>query len=306
MTYELSEAEALVAIDRMRALLQKYFMAHGLRYAVFGKSEGLDSSVIAGLFADLPGIQPVGVLMPCESKPEVETIAREVLDHFRIPSLKVDLTPVYQAVRDFFASQMGIEEQVQLLVTSLNDAQAEQRFTARKPFALGNIKVRLRMITLYHIAQLLQGVVISTDNFSEYWMGFWTLCGDVGDIAPIQQIFKGSELYTIAKVLGVPASSLNAVPSDGLGVTQNSRDEDQLGLPYAELDRVIVQLLQENYRGQNGVMQNNLDHEIATALGLPVEKVEMTANRLLATEFKRNWPIVFTREQLGLKPVEAL
>lgn len=305
MEYELSEQEALVAIDRMRALLQSYFTQHSLHYAVFGKSEGLDSSVIAGLLSGLPGIQPVGVLMPCESKPEVETIAREVLEHFHIPALRVDLTSAYHTVRELYTAQTGIETQLKELVASLGDAEAGQRFTARGPFALGNIKVRLRMITLYHIAQLLGGVVMSTDNYSEYWMGFWTLCGDVGDIAPIQQIFKGSELYTIAKVLGVPASSLNAVPSDGLGVTESGYDQDQLGLPYPELDRVIVELLR---RSSSGTVDGSgeLTSQIAGQLHLKTEQVGSVSARLNATHFKRHWPVVFTREQLGLKPLEEL
>jgi NH3-dependent NAD+ synthetase len=51
--------------------------------------------------------------------------------------------------------------------------------------ALENIKVRLRMITLYYIAPLTEGMVVSTGNLSEFWMGFWTLNRAVGDYSPI-------------------------------------------------------------------------------------------------------------------------
>ena len=162
------------------------------------------------------------------------------------------------------------------------------------------------MVTLYHLAQLLQGVVMSTDNFSEYWMGFWTINGDVGDIAPIQQIFKGNELYTIGKVLGVPVSSLNAIPSDGLGVTRNSYDHEQLGMQYRDLDQVIVGMLKGEYQSETESMRADMVEKLSEQLQLPSAAVKSVGNRLLATEFKRHWPVVFTREELGLPPVGEL
>jgi nicotinamide-nucleotide amidase len=134
-------------------------------------------------------------------------------------------------------------------------------------------------------------------------MGFWTLCGDVGDIAPIQQIFKGEELYTIARVLGVPESSLNAPPSDGLGVTENSHDEEQLGMPYTELDQVISLLLVRDYLTIGEREQAKVLDAISVQLELDREKVQSVADRMENTEFKRHWPLMFTRAEIGLPPV---
>lgn len=298
----ISEQLAQSAIDRIRQRLQAYFAEHGLQYAVFGKSEGLDSSVIAGLLSDLPGVQPVAVVMPIDSKPEVSEIAHEVLDHFAIPALDLDLLPSYDKLRAQYDGPNGLLNRLQALPGIAGRVDLSQR----KPIADGNIKARLRMITLYHLAQLLNGAVISTDNYSEYWMGFWTLCGDVGDIAPIQQIFKGEELYTVAQVLGVPKRSLEAPPSDGLGITANSHDEEQLGLPYRELDQVIVALLQAGFENLPTENHDRLYNQIAQQQDLPLEKVRSIGERLRRTHFKRHWPVIFTREEIGLPSVSIL
>jgi nicotinamide-nucleotide amidase len=198
MTYSLTNQQALESIKNIRQCIQAYFREHNLTYAIFGKSEGLDSSVIAGLLSDLEGVRPVGVLMPCESKPEVERIARLVLDYFKISAIKVDLTSEYHALMARFYSSGSLQDQLTFIAEDFKDGKLLQQINLRKSRASGNIKVRLRMITLYHIAQLTGGLVVSTDNLSELWMGFWTINGDVGDYAPIQSIWKGLEEYKIA------------------------------------------------------------------------------------------------------------
>ncbi len=117
--------------------------------------------------------------MPCESRPAAERIARLVLEHFRIPWIKVDLTPEYHALLARYNSSGALQDQLFQIVEDSGDDHLLRRLLANKARAAGNIKVRLRMITLYHIAQLTGGLVVSTDNLSEFWMGFWTLNGDV-------------------------------------------------------------------------------------------------------------------------------
>ena len=309
MIYSLTDQKAQEVIKKVRQSIQAYFRDHNLTYAIFGKSEGLDSSVIAGLLSDLEGIKPIGVLMPCESKPEVERIARLVLGHFNIPAIKVDLTVEYHALLAHFYSSGSVQDQLTQIIEEYKDEKLHQQLILRKSRAAGNIKVRLRMITLYHIAQLTGGLVVSTDNLSELWMGFWTINGDVGDYAPIQNVWKGLEEYKIASVLGVPEESIKAVPTDGLDIIPNGTDEDQLGLPYCELDRVIVRLLQNKFDGANQSTQvalASLSEEIAGELNLPPQKVLHVARQLSGTNFKRNWPKVVTREEVGLEDIQNL
>ena len=105
----------------------------------------------------------------------------------------------------------------------------------------GNIRARLRMITLYNLAHKVAGCVGSTDNFSELAAGFWTLHGDVGDIAPIQSLNKSWEVPMLAKMLDVPQATVEAVPTDGLGISNS--DADQLGMSYLEFDIALFELL---------------------------------------------------------------
>jgi len=309
MTYHLTDEQALDCIKRIRRSIQTYFRENNLTYAIFGKSEGLDSSVIAGLLSNLEGVRPIGMLMPCESKPEVERIARLVLDHFNIPAIKVDLTFEYHALMARFYASGSVQDQLTQIAEDYKDEKLLQQIIHRKTRAAGNIKVRLRMITLYHIAQLTGGLVVSTDNLSEFWMGFWTLNGDVGDYSPIQNVWKGLEEYTLAKALGVPDESIEAVPTDGLDIIPNGTDEDQLGLPYHELDRVIISLLQNKFDGTKQYAQAELDTlvtRIAKETDLATDKVAHVASQLACTHFKRHWPQVIGRDEVDLTNINDL
>lgn len=280
-----------------------------MEYAIFGKSEGLDSSVIAGLLSDIEGVKPIGVIMPIESDIEAERIARIVFDHYKIPWLKVDLTRVFHYITGHFYSSESVHGQLSNILKHYNDIDLLKALPHKKHRALGNIKARLGMITLYHIAQLTGGLVVSTDNLSELWMGFWTLNGDVGDISPIQYVWKGLEEYTFAKALGVPEESIHAVPTDGLDVLPGGTDEDQLGLQYRDLDRVIIALLQNRFDGNNNCTDEevfSLSSDLSMQLGYDVKKIVHIASQLASTHYKRNWPRTFKRHEIGLPEIEDM
>lgn len=99
---------------------------------------------------------------------------------------------------------------------------------------LGNIRARLRMMYLYDNARHNNGIVVSTDNFSEYLAGFWTINGDVGDLSPIQNCMKSVEVTAMGRDLGLPEHIWRATPTDGLGISDS--DESQLGMTYLEWD----------------------------------------------------------------------
>lgn len=302
----LTRAQAAEVIGRIRGAIARYFAEHRLHFAVFGKSEGLDSSVIAGLLSRVAGVRPIGVLLPIESNPETERLGRLVLDHFQIPAIKVDLTREFHALVGNFASSGSLHEQLGQVLRHYGEEDPWQRLARRRARTLGNIKARLRMIALYHIAALVDGLVISTDNFSEYWMGFWTLNGDVGDLAPIQQVWKGLEERTIAEALEVPREALEVVPTDGLEVLPGGTDQDQLGLPYEDLDRVIVRLLQHRFEDANGWDASRADvlfASIGQELNHSSACIAHVGKQLASTRFKRAWPRILTREEIGLPPI---
>lgn len=141
--------------------------------------------------------------------------------------------------------------------------------TIEEKVRMGNIKARIRMIYLYNQARKHSGLVLSTDNYTEYNLGFWSLNGDTGNLGLIQELWK-TEIYGIAESIGGPlGSSIKAKPTDGLGIT--NCDLDQL-LPgwegsyrdgYREVDNVLIDYLEGNrsYGPKHPVVKRHLDTE---------------------------------------------
>ncbi len=134
----------------------------------------------------------------------------------------------------------------------------------------GNVKARTRMVYLYDLAQKYQGLVLSTDNYTEYLLGFWTLHGDVGDYGMIQNLWK-TEVYAMSQYiidneLKTPERKkalqdcVDAVPTDGLGIT--SSDLEQLGAPsYNEVDKLLQEYIKspKNSDKENPVIRRHLN-----------------------------------------------
>ncbi|MFM8241361.1 MAG: NAD(+) synthase, partial [Crocinitomicaceae bacterium] len=99
-----------------------------------------------------------------------------------------------------------------------------------------NSRARLRMATLYQVAGANNGIVVGTGNkIEDFGIGFFTKYGDGGvDISPIADLTK-TEVFKLAKEIGVIPEILNAKPTDGLWEDGRS-DEDQIGASYPELE----------------------------------------------------------------------
>ena len=102
--------------------------------------------------------------------------------------------------------------------------------------ALVNSRARLRMTTLYYFAGLHNYLVAGTGNkVEDFGVGFYTKYGDGGvDLSPIADLSK-TEVYTLAKFLGVNKDIIVAPPTDGLWGDYRT-DEDQIGASYPELE----------------------------------------------------------------------
>jgi len=163
----------------------------------------------------------------------------------------------------------------------------------------GNIKARMRMMYLYDKANKYNGVVLSTDNYTELLLGFWTLHGDVGDFGFLQELWK-TEVYYLAEYLagrGIATSiledAINAKPTDGLGVSDS--DLDQL-LPgwegsYREGYERVDKLLRVWENGE-------LDDDWQDMWDSGMTHDHPVIERHLKTEFKRYNPINLDRLQL--------
>jgi NAD+ synthase len=107
--------------------------------------------------------------------------------------------------------------------------------------AFANSRSRLRMMTLYQIAQSNNGIVVGTGNkVEDFGVGFFTKYGDGGvDISPIADLTK-TEVWQMGRELGIIEDIINAPPTDGLW-DDGRNDEDQLGMSYSDLEVAMEQ-----------------------------------------------------------------
>jgi NAD+ synthase len=212
--------------------LRQRASAAGARGFVVGLSGGIDSAVVARLCQIAAPGQVAGVIMPCHSDPRDESDARLVADHYGIPSIRVDLAPAYDLLVNCVRSAMGALPAD--MIPPHGDAGADLK--SRVPLA--NVKPRLRMTTLYFVANTLNYLVAGTGNRAELTIGYFTKYGDGGvDLLPIGELLK-TEVRAMARDLGVPQPIIDKAPSAGLWLGQT--DEQEMGFSYAELERYLT------------------------------------------------------------------
>ena len=158
------------------------------------------------------------IAMPCNSiKADMED-AQLVANTFEVEMLEIDLTNTYETL------EMEIESAI------------ETKEEWRTKEAKINTKPRLRMTTLYYIAQKLNYLVIGTGNKCEATVGYTTKWGDSAhDFNPIGD-FTVDEVLQIGKHLGVPNKIIEKAPADGLG---GLTDEEKLGVTYKQIAEYI-------------------------------------------------------------------
>ena len=196
------------------AWLQKIFAAQGASCrAVVGISGGKDSTLTAALCAEALGKERVvGVLMPNGEQHDIED-ARAVVKHLGITHYEINIKAPYDAIIHELEEKMDVSAQTKI-----------------------NLGPRLRMSTLYAVAQSLNGRVMNTSNLSEIWVGYSTRYGDgVGDFSPLACLTV-TELKQLGRTLDLPLHLVEKTPEDGLS---GKSDEEKLGFSYAVLDAYI-------------------------------------------------------------------
>lgn len=205
--------------DVIVAWLKDKVSEAGALGGLVGLSGGVDSAVVAALLMRAFGSSgSLGVIMPCHSQPVDEEDARLVASSIGIPVIKVDLSTAFDA-----------------LIGSINGAGI-----ALSHIGASNVKPRLRMTTLYAIAQTRNLLVLGTGNRAELTFGYFTKYGDSGvDLLPLGRLIK-HEVWALAEHLGIPARVVNKPPTAGLWEGQT--DEGEMGVSYVDLDRHIMGL----------------------------------------------------------------
>ena len=210
---------------RIADWLRNRVTAAGARGFVFGLSGGIDSAVVGRLCQMASPQRVLGVLLPCYSHPQDEADARLVASTFAIPIARVDLDAPFDAlVGALRAGVKGLPREVEAV-------------DIKQQVPDANIKPRLRMTSLYFIANSLNYLVVGTGNRSELTLGYFTKYGDGGvDLLPIGGLLK-SQVRQLARDLGVPAPIIDKPPTAGLWMGQT--DEHEMGFSYETLERYL-------------------------------------------------------------------
>ena len=203
------------------AWIKNYAEAAGMTSLVVGISGGIDSAVVSALCAHT-GLNVVAVTMPIRQRPELHDLSMQqgvwLSQNFdNVRHEIIDVTPVF----DVFETRMNQYDNL---------------------LGMANSRSRLRMVTLYQIAQSTQGLVVGTGNkVEDFGVGFYTKYGDGGvDISPIGDLYK-SQVWQLGRELGILEDIINAAPTDGLW-DDGRTDEDQLGgLTYSDLELAMQQ-----------------------------------------------------------------
>lgn len=219
-------SSALTPRRRIRHIvkwIRDYARSAKIRTLVVGISGGIDSSVVSALCAET-GLDTIVVQMPIRQNKTLNNRssmqAGWLMERYKnVVHMNLDLTPVFSAFEK-----------------KLDPVCAESDTTL---LAYANSRSRLRMMTLYQIAQSQGGLVVGTGNrVEDFGVGFFTKYGDGGvDISPIGDCMK-TEVWDMGREFGLPQEIIDAAPTDGLW-DDGRTDETQLGMTYAELENAM-------------------------------------------------------------------
>lgn len=217
---------------------------------IYANSGGKDCTLVS-ILCKMACEDTVGVILPCGTKRNYEEDRADALAAaalFGIDTRVVDLTPV----RDSLLAALGDE-------------------TQSTPMMLMNIPPRLRMVTVYAIANSENRLVAGTGNRSETYMGYFTKWGDGAyDFNPISDLTV-TEIYEYLRYFNAPANIIEKAPSAGL--FEGQTDEGQMGVTYAAID-----------------------HFLATGEGEPRD-LEIIARYHNGSEHKRRMPMTYAQWQ---------
>jgi len=227
----------------------------GFKRVVIGISGGIDSALSAYLAADALGKENVvGCLMPYRQSSK--------------SSLSDGL---------LICDALNIERHV-IRITPMIDAYFKNYPEAGKN-RRGNKMARERMSVLYDQSVIHNALVLGTSNKSELLIGYSTLFGDMASaLNPLGDLFK-TQVYELARFLGLPDSVVNKIPSADLWEGQT--DEKELGFSYFDVDEILYLLVDMRYRVKDII-----------ELGYDSKFVNRVYEMIKNSQFKRTIPII--------------
>jgi len=227
----------------------------GFERGVLGLSGGVDSAVCAALAVRALGAENVlGVLLPHRtSSPESRTDAELVARTIGMRTELVDISPMV----DPYLTSAAVTDRVRA----------------------GNVMARERMIVLYDISQRDKALVFGTSNKTELLLGYGTLFGDMASaLNPLGDLYK-TQIWQLARHLGLPAQIVAKKPSADLWAGQT--DEGEMGFTYADVDRLLFAMIDER----------RTDTELAQ-MGFDATFIRRVRAMVSRSQFKRRPPLI--------------
>jgi len=232
--------------------LKNEFKRRNKTRAIIGISGGIDSAV-ASYLCKKAKLDLYAILLAYEERSSKE--AKKVVEGLNLQKNKI----------------------IHINITSLVDSQIEKlrEVTKLNRISIGNIFPRQRMIIQYALASNLNGLVVGTQNLSEYYLGYFTLYGDqAGDICPLAGLWK-TQIYQLAKYLNVPELIIKRAPTGDL--EPYLTDEKDLNFSYKDADKILYLFLVRQYPKE----------KIVSKYGFNSKLVNRVLERLRITNYKR-------------------
>jgi len=216
---------------------------------VIGMSGGLDSSVVAALCARSASPEKTaGIHLPDKDTPEED--GRDSKELAESLGISYNAIPIGGFVESFLTLE-GADDRIRV----------------------GNIKARCRMIVLYHAAHSMNYIVAGSSNKSELLTGYFTKYGDgASDILPIGDLYK-TQVRELAREIGIPEHIASKKPTAGLWPGQT--DEEELGISYEELDRILLGI-ELGFTAEEIAKRTELD---AARIGQVIERMDRTVHK---------------------------
>lgn len=246
----------------LTAFLREETGKFGIERAVLGLSGGVDSAVVLELAARALGPERVlAVAMPYRSShPASLELARAAAARAGTRLEVADISPMADAC-----------------VAAAPGFAAASTPAAR--LRLGNVLARCRMVVLYDRSAAEGALVLGTSNKTELLLGYGTIHGDMASaLNPIGDLYK-SQVYALARHLGVPGGILERAPSADLWEGQT--DEQELGFSYAEVDALLHLQVDRRY-----------PRAALIAAGFPAALIDRVARMVRTSQFKRRPPVI--------------